>query len=135
MSTDTNSSLHPTCSCAPTRDRKIARWTTLGGLIGALGLCSACCLLPFALVTAGVASAWAGTLERLAPYKWALIVITAALLSYGFYVAYRRPVTSCPAGAPCNSRRSRLPLKLGLWIVALLAVAGLVFEQVESRLG
>jgi mercuric ion transport protein len=92
-----------TCSCTPgtPRNRRFAKWATTGGLLGALGICAACCLLPFAFVTAGIATAWAGTLESLAPYKWWLVAVTAGLLGYGFYVACRKPRTACADGSEC----------------------------------
>jgi len=100
-------------------------------LITALGLCAACCLLPFALLTAGIATAWAGTLEALAPYKWKFILATAGLLAYGFYVAYRKPRAACSAGAACQACGPNRSLKIGLWAVAAVAIAGLVFELLE----
>ena len=124
------------CSCGTRTGRslRIAKWTTAGGFLAALGLCAACCLLPFALLTAGIATAWAGTLEALAPYKWGFILATAALLAYGFYVAYRKPRTACAAGTACQSCGSSRSLKVGLWIVTGVAIAGLVFERIEPHL-
>jgi mercuric ion transport protein len=71
-------------------------------------MCAACCLLPFALVTAGVATAWASAFEALTAYKWPLLGVTAALLAYGFVVAYRKPRASCAAGASCQTGGSEL---------------------------
>ena len=136
QSTKTSSSVSPFCTCAATaqRSKLIAKWTTAGGLLGALGLCAACCLLPFALVTAGVATAWAGTLEALTAYKWPLLAVTVAFLAYGFVVAYRKPRTSCAAGPSCQANNSNRGLKVGPWIVTVLAIAGIVFEQIEPHL-
>ena len=134
--TKASSNASPLCTCSPAnqRSKRIARWTTAGGLLGALGLCAACCLLPFALVTAGVATAWAGALEALTAYKWPLLAATVALLAYGFVVAYRMPRSSCAAGPSCQANNSNRGLKVGLWIVTVLAVAGIVFEQIEPHL-
>ena len=121
------------CESSAKRSRQIAKWTTAGGLLGTRRLL-ACCLLPFALVTLGVATAWAGALEALAAYKWALVGVTATLLAYGFRIAYRKPRTTCAAGAACQARGSNRSLKIGLWVVTALAIAGLVFEQLEPHL-
>jgi mercuric ion transport protein len=139
METSTTSTRAPAsapCTCDPNimRSSRIAKWTTVGGFLAALGICSACCLLPFALVTFGVATAWAGALERLSTYKWPLIGVTAALLAYGFFVAYGKPMTSCSAGPACQACGSSKSLKVGLWIVTSLAIAGVVFEQIEPHL-
>jgi mercuric ion transport protein len=131
--TCTTSGSNSACSCGAqaARSQRVAKWTTAGGFLAALGLCAACCLLPFALVTAGIATAWAGTLDALAPYKWGFILATAGLLAYGFYVTYRKPRTSCAAGTVCQACGSNRSLKAGLWIVTTIAVAGLVFERIE----
>jgi mercuric ion transport protein len=128
--------LRSSCNCDPgaERSRQLAKWTTAGGLLAALGVCSACCLLPFALVTVGVATAWAGALEALAAYKWPLVSVTATLLAYGFRVAYRKPRATCAAGTACQARAANRSLKIGLWVVTALAIAGLLFEQLEPHL-
>lgn len=124
------------CTCDPSamRSRRLAKWTTAGGFLTALGICSACCLLPFILVTLGVATAWAGMLERLAAYKGSLIGITAASLAYGFFVAYRKPRASSSAEVLCQACSSNSSLKVSLWIVTGLVIAGLVFERIEPHL-
>jgi mercuric ion transport protein len=124
------------CSCAQragTRDR-LVKWATAGGLLAALGVCAACCLLPFALISAGVASAWVGGLDALAAYKWIFIGAAAGLLGYGFYAAYSRPEQACAAGSDCKACGSRRSVRLGLWVATILAVAGIVFEQLEPYL-
>jgi mercuric ion transport protein len=124
------------CSCGAgtARSQRIAKWTTAGGFVAALGICAACCLLPFALVTAGVATAWAGTLEALAPYKWIFVAVTVALVAHGFYVAYRKPRAAGSVGTGCATCRPNRSLRIGLWVVTALALAGLAFEQIEPQL-
>jgi hypothetical protein len=136
QSTKASSNASSLCTCSPTnqRSKRIAKWTTAGGLLGALGLCAACCLLPFALVTAGVATAWAGALEALTAYQWPLLGVTVAFLAYGFVVAYSKPRTGSAAGPSCQAGGSTRGFKIGLWIVTALAVAGIVFEQTEPHL-
>jgi mercuric ion transport protein len=124
------------CSCGKSANSsKLAvKWTTAGGLLAALGVCAACCLLPFALLSVGVAGAWVSTLDALAPYKWLFIGLTAALLGYGFYAAYWKPRRTCAAGAACEVCGTGRSVRVGLWIATILAVGGIVFEQVEPYL-
>jgi mercuric ion transport protein len=93
-----------------------------------------CCLLPFALLSLGVAGAWVSTLDALAPYKWVFIALTAALLGYGFYAVYSRSKPRCAAGAECEPRVSDRSGRVGLWIATILTISGLVFEHFEPVL-
>lgn len=124
------------CSCAKPGGsaQRSARWATAGGILSALGICAACCLLPFALVSAGIAGAWVSALDSLAPYKWIFIALTAALLGYGFYVVYRKQKPGCSAGSSCRTCQSSRSVRIGLWIGAILAVSGILFEYIEPML-
>lgn len=90
LTTATNSA---PCECTKTSGsgKHLTRWTTAGGILSALGICAACCLLPFVLLSLGITGAWVSALDALAPYKWILITLTAALLGYGFYAVYWNP--------------------------------------------
>lgn len=90
------------CRSTPTR---LARWTTAASLISSLGVCAACCLLPFVLISLGVTGAWVGTLDRLARFKWFFVIATMAFLGYGFYVPYFN--VSAPVQAARNAERVR----------------------------
>jgi mercuric ion transport protein len=103
-------------------------------LFAALGVCAACCLLPFVLISLGVTGAWVGTLDSLARYKWPFISLAAALLGYGFYVVYWRPKRQCAAGAACTARATGRSVRVGLWVATILAIGGVAFEQVEPLL-
>ncbi len=124
------------CSCS--KDARscntTVKWTTVGGVLAALGVCAACCLLPFALLSIGIAGAWVSTVDSLAKYKWAFISLTVALLGYGFYTAYWRPRDLCAAGTACQVCASSRTMRVGLWIAMLLAISGIVFEQLEPML-
>jgi mercuric ion transport protein len=124
------------CSCGKSADgsMRVVKWTTAGGVFAALGVCAACCLLPFALLSIGVAGAWVSTLDALAPYKWIFIGLTAALLGYGFYAVYWKPRRTCAAGAACKACGSSRSVRVVLWVATVLAIAGIVFEQVEAYL-
>jgi mercuric ion transport protein len=114
--------------------RTTARWTTLGGILSALGVCSACCLLPAILIAFGLTGAWVGRLERLAAYKPHFLIATTVLLGVSFYLVYFRR-SLCSAGTACATcRRPSAAARIGLWIGALLVVAGLIFETVAPLL-
>jgi mercuric ion transport protein len=124
------------CNCGKLTQssNRAVKWTTVGGVLAALGVCAACCLLPFTLLSVGVAGAWVGALDSLAPYKWIFISVTVALLGYGFYAAYWKPRRKCAAGASCTVCGTSRSVRVGLWIATILAIGGIVFGQIEPFL-
>jgi len=87
----------------------------LGGFAAALGLC---CSVPWAVALLGVTGAvFFARLAFLMPYA---LVGSIALLVFGFWLAYRRPV--CATGV-CEAPRSRT-LQWIMWGAAI-TVAGL----------
>ena len=136
MNEPTTPATTPRCSCnsSAAANNRLVKWTTAGGLFAALGVCAACCLLPFVLVSLGVAGAWVGTLDSLARYKWPFISLAAVLLGYGFYVVYWRPKRQCAAGANCTARATGRSVRVALWIATVLVISGIAFEQVEPLL-
>lgn len=124
------------CNCTKSGNssNRAVKWTTVGGVLAALGVCAACCLLPFTLLSVGVAGAWVSAMNSLAPYKWIFISLTAALLAYGFYVVYWKRRGTCAAGAACKVCGASLSVRVGLWIATILAIGGIVFEQIEPFL-
>ncbi len=123
-----------TCTASSETSKRLARWTTAGGILSALGICAACCLLPFVLVSVGIAGAWVGMLGSLGRYKWILIAVTAALLGYGFYVVYWKAKPTCAAAPDCKTCRSSRSMRIGLWVGTILAISGIVFEYIEPML-
>jgi mercuric ion transport protein len=109
-------------------------WTTAAGILSALGICAACCLLPFVLVSIGIAGVWVGSLDLLAPYKWLFIAMSTVLLSYGFYITYWKAKPTCPPESGCGKCRSSRSIRVALWVGTILAVSGLTFEQIEPML-
>lgn len=107
---------------------------TAGGILSAFGICAACCLLPFTLLSVGIAGAWVGAQDALAPYKWIFIASAAALLGYGFYVVYWKAKPTCAAGPACKTCRSSRPIRIALWTGTALALASIAFEQIEPYL-
>jgi mercuric ion transport protein len=122
------------CGTSQDAGRRLARWTTAGGMLAALGICAACCLLPFVLLTVGVAGAWVSALDSLAPYKWIFIAVTVALLGYGLYFVYWKAKPTCAAGSDCKTCRSTRSMRVMLWVAVVLAMSGLVFERIEPML-
>lgn len=122
------------CTASSASRNRLARWITAGGLLSALGICAACCLLPFLLLSLGIAGAWVVALDALAPYKWIFIASTAVLLGYGFYAMYRRTNHSCAAASACKTCQSNRHIRIALWVATVLAVGGIAFEQVEPYL-
>lgn len=134
--TSTSADAAPKCDCSKSTNgsKRVVKWTTAGGLLAALGVCAACCLLPFTLLSVGIAGAWVSTLDALAPYKWILIALTIGLLGYGFYAVYWKLRPTCSAGASCKVCGTGRSVRIGLWIATILAIGGIVFEQLESHL-
>lgn len=132
----TPSKTEPQCNCArsASETNQAVKWTTVGGVLVALGVCAACCLLPFALLSVGVAGDWVSRLDAFAAYKWPLIGAALALLCYGFYAAYIRPKRTCAMGAACEVCRTSRTVRVGLWIATILTIGGIVFEHLESML-
>lgn len=126
----------PQCNCARSASdtNRALKWTTAGGILAALGVCAACCLLPFALLSVGVAGAWVSGLDAFAAYKWPLIAVALALLGYGFYAAYIRPKRTCAMGAACEVCGTSRTVRVGLWIATILTIGGIVFERLEPML-
>ena len=96
-----------------------------GGILSALAA-SSCCIIPLALVSAGVSGAWLGNLAALAPYQPIFMTIAVVCLGAGFWLVYGRKETACetPPSVPSNRNhfiKSILWVKGVLWIGAILA--------------
>ncbi len=109
----------------PTKGGKIL---VAGGLLAALGA-SACCVLPFVLLTLGVGGAWMSNISWLAPYEKIFVGAAVLLIAAGFWRVYRHP-TACALGecAPPSNRAA----KIGLWIAALLVSAAIAFPYLSD---
>lgn len=122
------------CLCrSPSRAARAVKWAALAGLLGSLGVCAACCLLPFALISMGVGGAWIGGLDALAPYRWPLIVLTFVFLGYGFRATYRSAKNRSGADAS-EERHPQRSVRLWLWLATVLAICGILFEHIEPLL-
>jgi mercuric ion transport protein len=101
---------------------------SLGGILAALGAAS-CCVVPFALFTAGVSGAWISNLTALEPYQPILAVVTLGFLGYGFHAVYRKPQVACAEGSYCAKPSSGRIVKIGLWTATILIVIALGFPK------
>ena len=99
----------------PIKERSV--W--IGSVSGAI-LASACCLGPVILGAVGAGSL--GAAAALAPYRPWFLVLTAALLGVGFYLAYRPLHQACGPEGSCPPSRNRTAQRMVLWIVSVLAV-------------
>jgi mercuric ion transport protein len=103
-------------------------------MLAALGVCATCCFLPFVLLSLGVAGAWVSGLDALASYKWLFIGAALAFLGYGFHAAYWKPRHRCATSTTCEACGAGRGARVGLWIATILAISGIVFEQIEPLL-
>jgi len=91
-----------------------------GGVMSAVAA-STCCIVPLALVSAGVSGAWIGSLTALAPYQPLFIALAVACLGAGFWLAYRPAPETCQSGACAGSSAPRRSwVKAILWLGAIL---------------
>ena len=105
-----------------------------GSVLGAIAM-SSCCIVPLALFSVGVTSAWIGNLAALYPYKWIFFLVTAGFLAGGFYTAYRKPAAlDCPPEAACAAPISDRVNRIVLWTATALAGAALAFPYVAPIL-
>jgi mercuric ion transport protein len=96
------------------------RLAAAGGILGAIAA-SACCIVPLTLIVFGVSGAWMANLRAIAPYQPILIVMTIAVLGYGFYLVYWKPKTACADGAVCA--RPVVPnivIQAALWLATVI---------------
>ena len=91
-----------------------------GAILAAVGA-SLCCILPLAVALLGVGSA--AVAAKFEPYRPYFLAVTAVLLGFAFFRAYR-PIT-CAQGEACAVPASRRRNRILLWIAAVVAL-GLV---------
>ena len=104
-------------------------WLNAGTVLAALGA-SVCCILPVAVAILGVGSAALGA--ELEPFRPYLMLLTAGLLGFAFYQAYKPQ--KCEPGEACAVPESRRRHRLVLWVVAVLAVVLMAFPYYVSWL-
>jgi mercuric ion transport protein len=93
------------------------------GALSALGA-STCCVLPLALVSAGVGGAWVAQLRALERFQWVFIALAAAAFGYAFYRLYLRPAP-CAPDITCATPLTRRRHRIAFW-VTLVAAKGVI---------
>ncbi len=89
-----------------------------GGVASAIAA-STCCIVPLALVSAGVSGAWIGSLTALAPYQPYFVAVAIACLGAGFWMVYGHADRDCDSGACSTGQAGRL-IKRALWVKGVL---------------
>lgn len=135
MSNSTSTNLQAASAAASdSRSTKSFTWAAAGGILGACGIAiTSCCIVPLLFLSVGLGGAWMGSLAVLAPYKPLFIVLTAALLGYGYYVVYFAS-KRCADDDTCAALRTTRKMKLVLWGVTALALAGWASQHFEPYL-
>jgi mercuric ion transport protein len=96
-------------------------------------LASSCCILPLALVTAGLGGSWVAQLTALAPYQPFFLGAAALTTGYGFWRAYRKPQVCVPGSLCANPAAGRVT-KTILWIGAVIAVSAFGVSMFDALL-
>ena len=96
-------------------------WLLLAGTLTAVGA-SACCVLPFILLTLGIGGSWLSSLSLLEPYRPLFIGATLLLLTIAFHRVYSAPRFRDP-GLSCSQHAAIKRLRLAFWITSALAFA------------
>ncbi|OGA09227.1 MAG: hypothetical protein A3D95_08775 [Betaproteobacteria bacterium RIFCSPHIGHO2_12_FULL_69_13] len=91
------------------------------GAASALGA-TTCCVLPLALVSAGLGGAWIAQLRALERFQWLFIGLALAAFGYAFYRLYLRPAPCEPGGA-CATPETRRRYRIAFWATFLSAKA------------
>jgi mercuric ion transport protein len=98
------------------------------GALSALGA-STCCVLPLALVSAGVGGAWIAQLRALERFQWVFIALAVAAFGYAFYRLYLTPAP-CAPDAPdiaCATPVTRRRQRIAFWVTLVAAKAVVLF--------
>lgn len=102
-------------------------WFAAGSVLGAV-LASSCCIVPLALVTAGVSGAWIGNLRALEPYKPYFAAVTVILIGLGFWHVYFKAKPACESGAYCARPESSRLTKTALWLATVLVLLAITIN-------
>lgn len=95
------------------------------GALSALGA-STCCVLPLALVSAGVGGAWIAQLRALERFQWVFIALAVAAFGYAFYRLYLGPAPCAPEVA-CATPLTRRRQRIAFWVTLVAAKAVILF--------
>jgi mercuric ion transport protein len=97
----------------------------LAGAASALGA-STCCVLPLALVSAGMGGAWIARLRTFEQFQWVFIALAISAFGYAFYRLYVKPAPCAPDTA-CASPGNRRNQRIAFWATLVAAKALILF--------
>lgn len=113
--------------------RSIQNWfsglATGGGVLVSFGAAT-CCALPLMLASAGLGTAWLGSIAPIfAPYRTPLLVVAAVLLLAGAarLVWQFRLARTCPSDTACGSPIFRALTAFGLLIGTALFAGAMIY--------
>ena len=109
------------------RDDKEVLGSATGGLAGAVAAVFAalCCIGPSTVAVLGAGGALAAA--SLAPYRPYLLIISLAMILYGFWRAYRNTGIN-REGIACPTRIGRFSRK-ALWLAAIVWIAAALLPR------
>ncbi len=91
---------------------------------------SLCCIGPTVLAVAGAGSL--GAFAGFEKYRLALIIVTAILLGFAFYLAYRRREIKCEDGS-CKIESAGKWNKIGVWSATFFAAFAIFYPHLAIR--
>lgn len=100
---------------------------TLGGSLIAALTASLCCLGPLVAVAFGASASGFAASTAFEKWRPALLSLTFAMLALAWYLAYRKPRTTCGEGAVCSTKPVAKYNRAILWLAtgAVLVTAAL----------
>lgn len=102
------------------------------GLASAVGA-SACCVLPLALVSAGLGGAWVSQLRSLERFAPLFIAAAVAAFAYAFYRLYLKPAP-CGPGTACVVPATRRRQRIAFWSTLVTAKMLIFFPFLYASL-
>lgn len=95
------------------------------GVLSALGA-STCCVLPLALVSAGLGGAWIAQLRALERFSPVFIGLAVAAFAFAFYRLYLRAAPCAPEAA-CATPATRRHQRVAFWATLFTTKALILF--------
>ena len=101
------------------------RVSLIAAALAALGA-SVCCIVPFALIVAGIGGAWMSYFTAFEPYRPVFIGVTSIFLGLAFWRLYLVP-RRCEASGECVDKGALLRSRRIFWVVTVVLVPVLTF--------
>lgn len=110
---------------APETPINSPKWLGFGALMAAIGA-SACCVVPFLLLSLGIGGAWMSTLTAMEPARPFFIILTLVFMALGYRKLYWMP-SSCEESADCANSGTRRKQRLVFWLGSAFILLLLAF--------